>query len=98
MWFCASQSEAALEPASKSTVWSRNRKEEVEGVYSHQTALSLHELSDLNPAKLHMTVPENFRRNSDIPGIVVLHYGDLSKSDFQAGPGYNYTAATEDDS
>jgi predicted transcriptional regulator of viral defense system len=72
-------------------LWSRNRKEEVDGVYSHQTALSLYELSDLNPAKLHMTVPKNFRRNSDIPGIVVLHYRDLLKSEIQAGPGYKYT-------
>ena len=73
------------------SLWSRNRKEEVEGVYSHQTALSLYELSDLNPAKLHMTVPTNFRRNSDIPGIVVLHYRDLLKSEIQTGPGYKYT-------
>jgi predicted transcriptional regulator of viral defense system len=73
------------------SLWSRNRKEEVDGVYSHQTALSLYELSDLNPAKLHMTVPTNFRRNSDIPGIVALHYRDLLKSEIQAGPGYNYT-------
>ena len=73
------------------SLWSRNRKEEVDGVYSHQTALSLYELSDLNPAKLHMTVPTNFRRNSDIPGIVVLHYRDLLKSEIQAGSGYKYT-------
>ena len=73
------------------SLWSRNRKEEVDGVYSHQTALSLHELSDLNPAKLHMTVPTNFRRNSDIPGIVVLHYRDLLESEIQAGAGYKYT-------
>ena len=73
------------------SLWSRNRKEEIDGVYSHQTALSLHELSDMNPAKLHMTVPPNFRRNSDIPGIVVLHYRDLLKSEIQAGPGYKYT-------
>lgn len=73
------------------SLWSRNRMEEIEGVYSHQTALSLHELSDLNPAKLHMTVPENFRRSSDLPGIVVLHYRDLPRSDIQAGPGYKYT-------
>jgi hypothetical protein len=38
-------------------LWSRNRAEETEGVYSHQTALSLYELSDLNPSKVHMTVP-----------------------------------------
>jgi predicted transcriptional regulator of viral defense system len=73
------------------SLWSRNRKEETEGVYSHQTALSLHELSDLNPAKLHMTVPTHFRRNSDTPGIVVLHYADLPSGDVQAGPGYKYT-------
>jgi predicted transcriptional regulator of viral defense system len=73
------------------SLWSRNRKEEIEGVYSHQTALSLHELSDLNPAKLQMTVPAHFRRNSDIPGIVVLHYHDLSRSDIQTGLGYKYT-------
>lgn len=73
------------------SLWSRNRKEEIEGVYSHQTALSLYDLSDLNPAKLHMTVPANFRRNSDIPGIVVLHYRDLSRNDIQSGPGYKYT-------
>ncbi len=73
------------------SLWSRNRKEEVDGVYSHQTALSLYELSDLNPAKLHMTVPTTFRRNSDIPGIVVLHYSDLLKNEIQAGPGYKYT-------
>jgi len=73
------------------SLWSRNRKEEVEGVYSHQTALSLYELSDLNPAKLYMTVPTNFRRNSDLPGIIVLHYSALLKSEIQAGPGYKYT-------
>ena len=37
-------------------LWSRNRNEEVEGVYSHHTALSLYDLSDLNPSKLHMPI------------------------------------------
>jgi len=72
-------------------LWSRNRDEEVEGVYSHQTALSLYDLSDLNPAKLHMTVPSDFRRNSEIPGILVLHYADLPKSDVQAASGFKFT-------
>jgi hypothetical protein len=73
------------------SLWSSNRKEEVEGVYSHQTAISLFNLSDLNPAKLHMTVPMSFRRNSEIPGILVLHYADLPASDVQTGPGYKIT-------
>ena len=72
-------------------LWSRNRDEEVEGVYSHQTALSLYDLSDLNPAKLHMTVPTDFRRNSETPGILVLHYADLPESDVQNAQGFKFT-------
>jgi hypothetical protein len=72
-------------------LWSRNRNEEVEGVYSHHTALSLYDLSDLNPAKLHLTVPPAFRRNSDIPGILVLHYADLPESDVQTAQGFKFT-------
>ena len=41
------------------SLWSRNRGEAAQGVYSHQTALSLYDLSDVMPAKLHMTVPKS---------------------------------------
>ena len=44
-------------------LWSSNRKGQVEGVYSHQTALAPHEFSDLDPEKLHLTVPTHFRRS-----------------------------------
>ena len=73
------------------SLWSRNRNEEVKGVYSHQTALNLYDLSDLSPAKLHMTVPTDFRRNSDIPGILVLHYADLPDSDIQTAQSFKFT-------
>jgi hypothetical protein len=72
-------------------LWSRNRNEEIEGVYSHHTVLSFYNLSDLNPAKLHMTVPKDFRRNSEIPGILVLHYADLPESDVQTAQGFKLT-------
>ena len=72
-------------------LWSRNRDEEIEGKYSHQTALSLYELSDLNPTKLHVTVPTDFRRNSRIPGILVLHYADLPETDVKTGQGFKFT-------
>jgi predicted transcriptional regulator of viral defense system len=75
----------------KWALWSRNRNEVTEGVYSHQTALSLYELSDLNPAKLHMTVPTHFRRNSEIPGILVLYYADLPDQDVRTAQGFKYT-------
>jgi len=72
-------------------LWSRNRREEIEGVYSHQTAASIHELSDLNPAKLHMTVPVRFRRSSETPTILALHHADLPESDVQLAQGFKVT-------
>jgi len=51
------------------SLWSRGRDDRPVGVYSHQTALSLYELSDVMPSKLHMTVPPGFRRNTDIPKV-----------------------------
>jgi hypothetical protein len=72
-------------------LWSRNRNEEIEGVYSHHTVLSFYDLSDLNPAKLHMTVPASFRRSSEIPGVLVLHYADLPESDVETVQGFKIT-------
>jgi predicted transcriptional regulator of viral defense system len=73
------------------SLWSRNRAEAAQGVYSYQTALSLHDLSDIMPAKLHMTVPRNFRRNSKIPRVLVLYFADLTESDMRAAHGVRVT-------
>src|SRR4029077_15693658 len=72
-------------------LWSQNRREMPEGTYSHETALSLHELSDTMPSKLHMTVPKKFRRNSQIPEILVLHRADLNEGDVQDAHGVKVT-------
>src|SRR6516225_3923395 len=72
-------------------LWSQNRQETPEGTYSHETALSLHELSDIMPAKLHMTVPKDFRRNSAIPEILILHRAHVDKSDAQEMYGVRVT-------
>ena len=73
------------------SLWSRNRGEAAQGVYSHQTALSLHDLSDAMPAKLHMTVPRSFRRNSEVPRVLVLHFADLPQSDIEVVHGVRTT-------
>jgi predicted transcriptional regulator of viral defense system len=52
------------------------------GVLSHETALSLHELSDALPARVHLTVPASWRsRRLRVPRGVVLHYGDVAKDE-----------------
>jgi predicted transcriptional regulator of viral defense system len=57
-------------------LWSCGQSGNPEGVYSHDTALELHELSTWSGAKLHMTVPKNFKRRV-IPKVLRLHSGDL---------------------
>lgn len=64
-------------------LWSRDRHENPQGVYSHETALSLYELSDANPRKLHMTVPRKFRRMAPSPPMIVLHRADIPVEDTQ---------------
>jgi predicted transcriptional regulator of viral defense system len=72
-------------------LWSRNRKGVPQGVYSHETALSLFDLSDIMPGKLHMTVPPAFRRHSEIPGVIVLHRGLLAPEEIEEREGYKVT-------
>jgi predicted transcriptional regulator of viral defense system len=62
-------------------LWTRDRSDQPTGVFSHQTALSLHDLTDANPAKLDLTVPMNFRRGVPIPSILRLHYDHVATAD-----------------
>ena len=56
---------------------------------SHESALSIHELSDANPARIHLTVPPGFRRR--LPDNVILHRGHVSEQDWEEYEGYRVT-------
>jgi predicted transcriptional regulator of viral defense system len=73
------------------SLWSRDRQGVPQGVFSHATALSMYDLSDANPAKIHMTVPPGFRRNSNIPGVLVLHKAVVASADREDREGYCVT-------
>ena len=52
------------------------------GVFSYQTALALHDLSDVLPSQVHLTLPDAWRtRRLRVPDGVVLHYGDVAERD-----------------
>jgi predicted transcriptional regulator of viral defense system len=72
-------------------LWSRNRLDAPLGVYSHETALSLYELSDVMPARLHMTVPHGFDRSAEIPSVLVLHRDALSAEEIGTMEGIRLT-------
>lgn len=73
------------------SLWSRNKQGRPQGVWSHDTALDIHELSDIMPAKMHMTVPPSFRRRSAIPKYLKLHFGIFEEKDVEIWPGYQVT-------
>jgi predicted transcriptional regulator of viral defense system len=53
---------------------------EKQGVFSHQTALGLHGLSDVLPAKAHLSLPSAWRnRRLRVPPDLVLHHGAVPK-------------------
>jgi predicted transcriptional regulator of viral defense system len=63
---------------------------EQEGVFSHDTALALHDLSDILPSRVHLTLPAGWRRRRlREPTGLVLHFsdiGDADRSSFDAVP------------
>lgn len=51
-----------------------------EGVFSHETALALHQLSDILPARLHVNLPPAWRRRK-LPTTLERHYTELAPSE-----------------
>src|SRR5438105_4653805 len=71
-------------------LWSRNREDQPQAVVSHESALVLHELSELLPAQIHLTVPPGFRKNA--PEGCVLHRDALPPSDVEERQGFRVTS------
>ncbi|HEY9789683.1 MAG TPA: hypothetical protein V6D22_04745 [Candidatus Obscuribacterales bacterium] len=60
-------------------LWTCNREAKPEGVYSHGTALYLHELTTYVPPLFDISVPKHFRRHSDPPFRVQLYKRNLEE-------------------
>jgi predicted transcriptional regulator of viral defense system len=59
----------------------------VQGVLSHATALDLWDVSDVNPAKVHVTVPRTHRPQRAVPEAYVVHREDLAQEEISAVEG-----------
>jgi predicted transcriptional regulator of viral defense system len=71
------------------SLWSRNRADEPQAVVSHESALVLHELSELLPEAVHLTVPPGFRKER--PQGCVLHRAALSYAEVEERVGFRVT-------
>jgi predicted transcriptional regulator of viral defense system len=52
-----------------------------EGVISHHSALALFGISDVNPDRIHITVPREHRMRRERPPRLVVHHADLASAD-----------------
>ena len=73
------------------SLWSRDKHGKPQGVFSHETALSIYELSDVMPSHFHMTVPLSFRRSANVPDVLILYRASLVSADIQEMDGYQVT-------
>ena len=72
---------------------SGRRRNIIDGVYSLQTALSAHDLTEIVPSQRHITVAKSTQ--SELPDMIVLQYGEISGLDVETcfGNGRNQAHA-----
>lgn len=71
------------------TLLSANRVGEPQAVLSHETALAIYDISDANPAKIHLTVPPKY--DKDMPPQVILHRTRLTSREWESHGAYRVT-------
>jgi predicted transcriptional regulator of viral defense system len=71
------------------SLMSHDRSSRPQAVISHETALALHDLGDINPARLHLTVPPGFRRQ--LPPGIVIHRAVVPADAWEERDGYHVT-------
>jgi len=71
------------------SLWSRDQKGTPQAVVSHETALTVHDLSDVMPERVHLTVPKGFRKR--VPVGCVLHAASLAEEEIEPRLGYSVT-------
>ena len=68
----------------EAVLWARASHGPEQVVLSHETALGVYGISDVNPARVHLTVPKHSRLRRQKPKWIVIHRGDLAPSDVTA--------------
>ncbi len=74
------------------TLWSMDKQGNPQGIWSHETALEIHGISDVASPKLHMSVLKNFRKNTKIPKNLCLHFvNEIPQAEIENRQGYRVT-------
>jgi predicted transcriptional regulator of viral defense system len=77
----------------EAALWPQVRRPGAQGTVSHESALVMYGLSDVSPAKVHITLPDELRIRRAIPQHLILHYTDLEPQDLKQLEGVPVTTA-----
>ncbi len=73
-------------------LWSRDKSETPQAFFSHETALEIYNLSDINPVDIHVSVSKNFRKKpSGSLGNLVIHKRMIEDTELQVIDGIKAT-------
>jgi len=75
----------------EAVLWPQVRRPDVTGVVSHESALAIHGLSDVSPARVHVTLPTAVRIRRQVPKGLVIHHADLAPEDVERVEGVPVT-------
>jgi predicted transcriptional regulator of viral defense system len=79
----------------EAVLWARASQGPEQVALSHETALGVYGISDVNPARVHLTVPKNARLRRQKPKWIVIHRGELSPSDVTTHEGLPVTTVAK---
>jgi predicted transcriptional regulator of viral defense system len=71
-----------LDAYMEAVLWTGRR-----GALSHETALDLYDLCDVNPSAIHLTVPRDFRTRKSPPPAYRLHPAEIDETDLRRHEG-----------
>jgi predicted transcriptional regulator of viral defense system len=77
----------------EAALWPQVRRPDAQATVSHESALAIYGLSDVSPAKIHITLPHALRIRRAVPRHLILHYADLAPQDIRQVEGVPVTTA-----
>jgi predicted transcriptional regulator of viral defense system len=79
----------------EAVLWVRASHGPKQVALSHGTALGVYGISDVNPSRVHLTVPKEARLRRRKPKWIVIHRGDLPPSDVTTHEGLPVTTVAK---
>jgi predicted transcriptional regulator of viral defense system len=79
----------------EAVLWVRASQGPERVALSHETALAVYGISDVNPSRTHISVPKDARLRRRKPKWIVIHRGDLPPSDVTTHEGLPVTTVAK---